>query len=456
MIGLSPSASKISLVGLAILLAAALGYFFGAYGTDQTLLQIALVGIAIPFAFTLSIEWLIWISLISVLLAETHLIAPGSIFYLRYAPMGLLTLHGMTALINDRSRRKYLPGFLLFPAVLLCLLALASTLYAFNATTTFQKALAFAFAIIGFGTTLPFMINGPDRRKRSTYRLLAICMFFLLISLSGLVTGQARYFMNEANIQRFQGVFNNPNTLGVVCMFILLGLLASWRDVTSRLTRLVLGAAMLIVLSELLLSGSRASLLGLAVGIFIYLRLSGSILNLRVILLSFLVLGAVALFVPIEGTHFVSGDTALRPDTWAIAFDIGMRSPVIGSGFSTDEILLANAQYVASAQYDVVGGHNEYLRIFVGLGVLGLGVLLWLLTALLFKAYQYIQESSGTNAVGIAGLLAIVSAAMVNAIFEDGLLALGGASAFLFWYFAFTLATAIHRNEQSEILPGRH
>src|SRR5713226_3060048 len=201
MIGLSSNASKFSLVGLALLMAAILGYLFGRYGADQTLVQIVVVIIAIPFAFTLSIEWLVWISLISDILVDTHLISEGAIFYLRYAPMGLLTLHGILTLVGDRAKSKYLPGFLLYPACLLGMMALVSSLYAINPSVTFQKALSFVFAIIGFGTTLPLVINGLAAQKRSTNRLLAICMFFLLLSLAGYVTGRPDYFLDYVDFQ---------------------------------------------------------------------------------------------------------------------------------------------------------------------------------------------------------------------------------------------------------------
>src|SRR5690242_16088034 len=104
MIGLSSSASKVSLIAFVLILAAVLGFLFGTYGADPTLLQLALVIVIIPIAFTLSMEWLVWISLVSVILIDTHLVPGNAINYLRFGPMGLLALQGITSLVNDRSK----------------------------------------------------------------------------------------------------------------------------------------------------------------------------------------------------------------------------------------------------------------------------------------------------------------------------------------------------------------
>jgi len=423
---------------LILLSAPVLGYAVAAYGNVQRLLSVISFIACLPLILALgSIEWLIWISLISNVLIECWFIPSSVLFFLRFIPMGLLACYGIAASSVNQVKLTATPKFLLYPMALMGVLALLSTLYAVDPSNTFQRSLALIFAILSFGISIPLFISEQGRRRQSAQRFMMVCLVSVMLSMVAYVAHVPQAISEE----RLSGIYSNANTLGVVAMFVLVMLIGWFLDATTRNSRIAFGLAFVVTLSATLLSGSRASLLGALAGFMVFLAFSRSRARLRGVWVLIIVLGLALTFLPIPEVHIFSADTSLRDLTWKAAFDLGMRSPVLGTGFSTDKITADNTQIISGIR--IRAGHNEYLRTFIGLGATGLVVLLVTLVVLVLKAIQTIRRASGTDAIWMQSLLAAVVAGMVNAVFEDGLLAFGGVAALLFWYLAFTLAIEI-------------
>jgi O-antigen ligase len=423
---------------LILLSAAVLGYAVATYGSVQRVLPVILFIVCVPLILAVgTIEWLIWISLISNVLIECWFIPSSALFFLRFIPMGLLACYGIVVSSVNQAKLTVTPKFLLYPMALMGVLALLSTFYAVDPSNTFQRGLALTFGITSFGISIPLFITEQGRRRQSAQRFMMVCLVSVMLSMVAYVARVPQAISEE----RLSGIYSNANTLGVVAMFVLVMLIGWFLDATTRNSRIAFGLAFVVTLSATLLSGSRASLLGALAGFMVFLAFSHSRAKLRGVWVLIIVLGIVLTVLPIPEVHIFSPDASLRDLTWKAAFDLGMRSPVLGTGFSTDKITFDNTQIISGIR--IRAGHNEYLRIFMGLGVTGLVVLLVTLVILVLKAVQTIRRVSGTDSIWIQSLLAAVVAGMVNAIFEDGLLAFGGVAALLFWYLAFTLAIEI-------------
>lgn len=426
------------IIVLLLLSAPILGYAVGTYGNVQRVLPIILFIVCVPLVFAVgSIEWLIWIGLISNLLIESWVVPPSALFFLRFIPLGLLACYGIIVSAVRQANLIHTPKFLLYPMGLMAFLALLSTVYAVDPGNTFQRGLALVFGVTSFGISIPLFIPEHERRRQTTQRFLLVCLLAIALSMVAYVAGVPQAISE----QRLGGIFMNANTLGVVSMFNLVMLIGWFLNATTRGSKIALAFAFFLALSAALLSGSRASLLGALAGFMVFLAFSHARSRLRGILVLAVVMGIVLTLLPIPGVHIFSADVSSRDLTWRLAFELGMQSPWIGTGFSPEQIINNNSQVVAGIR--VWPGHNEYLRMFIALGLMGLVVLFIALGSLVWKSIGALRRASGPDAIWMQSLFAAVVAGMVNALFEDGLLAFGGVAALLFWYLAFTLATEI-------------
>jgi O-antigen ligase len=137
-------------------------------------------------------------------------------------------------------------------------------------------------------------------------------------------------------------------------------------------------------------------------------------------------------------------DTGWRFELWQRALHLGQESPLLGSGFGSTNRVFSDDRPLLTRQGIYAGGsHNEYARIFVGVGAVGLFLALLGFGWVLFKAVRVIRAEK--NPVIPVSLLAAVVSGLTNAIFEDWIFAFGGAPAFPFWFFLAFLAIYGHR-----------
>ena len=137
-------------------------------------------------------------------------------------------------------------------------------------------------------------------------------------------------------------------------------------------------------------------------------------------------------------------DHGWRFELWQRALILGGESPLLGSGFGSTNRVFADDRPLLTSQGIYAGGsHNEYARIFVGMGAIGLFLALFGFATVLLKAVRVIRIEE--KSVIPVSLLAAVVSGLTNAIFEDWIFAFGGAPAFPFWFFVAFLALYGHR-----------
>jgi len=250
-------------------------------------------------------------------------------------------------------------------------------------------------------------------------------------------------------------VFGNQNSMGAimgVAIFppLLWGALVA---TTAGLRRRCLMA--LAVCSVLLcMSMARAGMLAAAVAAFVvlvslrrYKLLCGSVCALAVVLL-----GA-SLFVPEQVNDLTSsvlykqstedkGVLESRRSVWRHTMNTIQQHPWLGTGFGTSaEGDAWNRIYVStSSQLNREHG-NSYLEMLDWLGVLGVlpfAAVLLLLVRQVGRVCIWIRRT-GSALHPAVPLLAVVTAGLVHAIFEDWLLAVGYYLTVFFWPLAFSL-----------------
>lgn len=451
---------------LALLLASCSPYDSSIYtgGIDESLFAAVLIisgVITIALALAAPIELLIFASVILSVLGITNLIDLSVLFYLRFVPTGLLAVRTLMHIVSGRGKTYYLPRLLLRPFGLLCLFALASTVYSTSPSVTLQRTVSMGLILISFGIAVPVYLGGQPQR---IVRLL----FWTSLSVMGLLIASIVLFITNPEqaiigTNRIAGIFSNANGLGMVamlCFFLAFGI----ASLTSSLPRAVMLFAMVSSVASVLLSGSRASLAGLGIGIVVLILINMWVSrhrNLRervALVLVISVFIVVAMHPEIFDVITRSGDSG-RLEIWTNLLDYGSQSPILGYGFNASDE--AYIEYLATQSVSLtLGGHSSYLQLFIGLGLLGLIILFWGFCTILLNGMSVIR--SGISVPFFHSLYAALIACLVNAIFESHLLSFGNGVTVLLWLiiallciyiqYPHLLPTSIHQPIKEELL----
>jgi len=417
---------------------------------------------AVSVTFMARLEWLLLLAIVTIMFADTYLFPneadSAAFYYTRFIPLGLVALRSLMASKGSFAPARSLPGVFLKPFGLLCLLAAFATSYSDHPLKNAMRALSMALVLISFGVGIPSCMPDNAALKRGLRTIVMILGVIILISL---VTYPVmdHPVMDLGDYVRVKGPFKNPNTLGLLCMLAFFPLAAMWWE--DRRQRFV-GVLALAAVMGIVLSGSRGSFIGLLTGLMVVTVFRGLDRKLKGAIVTVIAVGLVSLiFLPgLQG--LMRTDTGLRFDLWQRAYQIGMRSPVAGTTFGdVDEVFDADKEYLQSIDIYSAGSHNEYMRMFVAVGLPGLLLALFGLFSIVIRSFRSIKY--GGDPIIQVSLLAAVSAGMVNAVFEDWLFAFGGAPSLPFWIFLAVLSIYIHRysfggkaiSRQPQSIPSR-
>jgi O-antigen ligase len=265
--------------------------------------------------------------------------------------------------------------------------------------------------LFGVGVYLFFFTAGASHRGLPSLRWLYWCavaaalfacvdFYFQLPAPAGY--GPQFVWLDSGAFRRAQGLFYEASTLGNFCVFflVMIAVAVSRPPAASPLSRTALVAGGPILFAAMVLSFSRASVLGLAVALLVLLWWHRSRLKLgRALSLLALGLGATALAVweifpdfaemywrrlSYSAEFVVSGTESVlsgRVASWRTLADWIQANPgqtLIGIGYKT----LPYTEHLGAP----VVADNMYLSLLVETGVIGLAALLWLNWAIVKEA----------------------------------------------------------------------
>ncbi|MCW2967227.1 MAG: hypothetical protein JWM71_999, partial [Solirubrobacteraceae bacterium] len=293
----------------------------------------------------------------------------------------------------------------------------------------------FGYAAIVF-CLAAWVVRDVAGLRRLTTAILVGAVVPVALGLKQIATAD---FTVRDGFKAIQGQFDFPNYYAFYLLGVILIGVASFSHTRSARWRTVLGLLLVGALVCLFFTYTRSSWLGLVLGFVIY-----ALLRERWWLL--VLAGAVALtifLVPsslgrVQGRFagVTDAQPALETNSWTWRtgqwdrmIHFGLDHPVAGSGFRSYERLTVqefgtlNTHYgtvkVAHGQRVVHGfsAHNDYMRMFVELGAIGLG--LWLLTlgGMLRMAIS-LRRIPGAQPFAIAGM-ALVGAFMLVSVADN-------------------------------------
>lgn len=458
----------IALVALVVAPLFGIGIAAATRGQPYLLIGIAgLIGIFVTlFA---PIELMVLGGVLGSLLADSWIVPVDAVYYARFAPMGMLAMRTLIDIALRRIPRVRLQRTLVYPGFAFVGLAFLSAIYSITPDLTVQRTLSMAFVIVAFGLGLPNYLTTFQRMNTALKLVILLIAAFVVLGSAFAGGGDQNALYLDQSFLRIRGFFANPNTQGLMAMLIFYPLVWWWRTEPKGVRKYALALAVVGWAVLVLLAGSRASLVGVLCGGLVLSLLYGrtSFRYASVLFIGLAVAIMFALILPEYGRALEFNTPTAAPIVTQAdlaagilpeadrafliqrALDLGMRSPIIGVGFSASDKVFADDHVLLITQgIYVSGSHNSYTRMFVDLGFIG--VLVGFIIFIAVLARVWLSRPDVRRDLTVALLTATVVTGLVNAFFEDWLYGFGSASTLPFWFFLALIPIRISQLEQAK------
>ena len=296
---------------------------------------------------------------------------------------GLLLLFWRWPVIKAASREGATAALLL-----LCVWAVLTTTYSATRFYTFGAGLSFLGVCI---TAFVFAADTDETRGLAVIWGALMAALALSLVLYVVVPGQVMTAHENGRSLRLSGAFGSPNNLGLAAALALLLSFLLCRQLGRRAGLAVALFALGVCGACLYLSGSRTAIISMLVGVTVILVSRRPVLAISVLAVTvgagllFLAFpdvrdGMLALVTREGSTREVTTFTG-RTEIWRYVFSLIQKAPILGYGFaSTKEVIPAG--FTGAFGWTTHSAHNMVLQAWVATGLIGLGILLVALLAL--------------------------------------------------------------------------
>lgn len=322
-----------------------------------------------------------------------------------------------------KAVKLYLADIIILSFISLFLL---SALWSIAPSYTVQRAISLLLLYICSFWLLWRYANQFSEDTLIRYLLYTIAAFLAVNIVVGTLL-----FPHELLSLRFQGLFNNPNNIGIISCLALPLAAARWLHNRKRIDL----AGTVVVSLNLLAAGSRAALLGVAMAmaiitISLFVRRPSRAIFIGIV-------GLTAIGLLIQTTYFE--EHILREDTlatasnrtviWEIAKRYIENRPDMGHGFGTDAII--HEHYGVSLKRMGLRGYgasSSYYGLAIQMG--------WPVTYVFFGliiGFTVICMVRYWRDYPLITLIAAITSGLIVNIFEPVMYSAGNAFSFLFW-----------------------
>ncbi len=331
-------------------------------------------------------------------------------FYVRYVLVAALVVVTWPADGDRRVRFSELSPpvrSLVVGLYALVTFAAASTAWSYDPVLTGQQAVALGLLAALVHLLVTRRWTDPDRIGAD---LLVAYVVLVGAASAGLLAKHYELAQATAFNGRLQGVFSNPNLMG---MALALAVPLGW-GAYRRTRRPVYLLGLLPVLQSLVLSGSRTAQLGvIAAVLWLAVRAARSPEHTGKVVLGLLT-GAGLLYVAAdriglsgvpglgrfnseEGGGLLNGRTM----GWSSAIDYWWDRPLQGWGYGAGEALFEDRAGAAGFFFDRPSAHNSYLQLLLELGLLGAVVMMVIFALVIVAAVRSPLVGANIGAVGV-------------------------------------------------------
>lgn len=237
------------------------------------------------------------------------------------------------------------------------------------------------------------LATGQRFRRRVVVAVLVAAIAPVLVALHQAVTGTG--LLEAGGFRRVTGTLVHPNPLAAFGMLVVVLLTAVAVHHGSVVVRWGLGTAGAVVVVVVHLTYTRAAWIAVVLGVATVAALASRRLLVAtaalVCLMVLLVPGSTARFADLADSETPRGESgnswAWRLDYWGGALDLAQESPLTGIGL----------KQVAAQSEEAKQPHNDILRAYVEMGVLGLLAYVWLLTRMARTAGRAVRAARSTG-----------------------------------------------------------
>ena len=310
---------------------------------------------------------------------------------------------------------------LFYPILLFVGLSFFSIFYSIEIFTSIREFIRIATIFLLYFLTYKLIEN-----KKDFYLLLKIILIsYVLPAIVALIQFVGGWGMSDdfGGFQRIYGTFTHPNLFAFYTFFIL-GLilsilLASWKNKSLIFNKKILLIFIGISTFLLFATYTRSALACLVFFVLIF-----GFLKYRRMLLIGLILFLV--------TYFLSnifreriwdlisldpyGSIVWRFRLWRDILPLSLWQPWLGYGIGTFERL---TEFYRGFSWGSLEAHNDYLKIFVENGILGLTAYFWLIIALLFKLFKIFRKNINQEKIFSLGILVICISLFMASFFDN-------------------------------------
>ena len=295
--------------------------------------------------------------------------------------------------------------------------------------------------------------------KGDTRKLLVIDFLMIVTLIVALYGILQRLDYNPFNwvptdTHRIVSFFGNPNFFATYLVATLPLLLVLSLGSTTR-RKFIAGITLGLALTCLIFTATRSAWIGLVLSfLFLVLLIHATKavrLNFKALLPLYVVFSAILLIVIHNQNMIIGriaaiwsshGSASYRLHIWEVTLNMIKDSPIFGTGLGTFQIVFPKFRY-PDFNLDVPIGnllhaHSEYLEIWSEMGLIGLGVFLWLLISFLRHAFKFLKTKRKERLM-VAGLVSGIVGVLIGSLFSVSLRWTGPA--FIFWLlFGLTVA----------------
>ncbi|MFF0233876.1 O-antigen ligase family protein [Micromonospora sp. NPDC005254] len=407
------------------------------------LVATGLVALVLLLAFTRRVDgwrWMLALTMGLLVCASSNMPAlVEASFYPRYAAVAGLVLWGLC--LPGRTPARTDVWTRVFVAALWAMAGLATVSFAWSVVP--METLQRGVALLLLAALVHVLIRRrwPDR----TVMMADLHVVYLVLTASivvslGIGFADGTLLAATSSVTRFQGLFNNPNMLGIVCALTIPLGWAVYRQ--SRRHVALLG--MMPAAASLLLSQSRTALIAVLVGaLWLVLRYGfGRMVRLAAGVTALLLVAQLLNLLPtifaapwmrqfaLRFTDPTGGDLSNgRTQMWQATIDLWWQNrPTLGFGYASRNHLfeLASAdEFFGAVGVSVV--HNSYLQLLLELGLAAVPPLLLLLLA----AGRVVLRAPVRRAD--AGLVWLVVTGLLIQVTESAMFGTGQTYPYVFW-----------------------
>ena len=284
-------------------------------------------------------------------------------------------------------------------AVVVLIVMAVSVIYAGNRAVAVKESFRFGTYIV-----LLYILQTEYSSGEWLGKIVVVCLYgAVTVSVLGIFqyfTGfmLAPEFIYEASeTKRITSTLDNPNTLAAYLMFFLFPSTATVFNSRKLKGRVLHTVVTVLLLTNILMTGSRSSIVGIVVGTAVFVLLVS-----RKYIVLFFSVGVISLFFkPVNSRIFSMFDSSLndsRIKLWALGMKMVEKNPVfgVGNGNYVTNYNAYTARYpeLKYGHFEDFPSHNSYIKVWSELGILGILSFITLVILSIVKVYGFIKDCS--------------------------------------------------------------